>query len=214
MFTGLVRCVGEVRELARASGGARLVVSLGDLAGELEVGDSVAISGVCLTATDVQTGRAGFDVVGETLGRTTLGDFKPGARVNVEPALKIGDALGGHFVTGHVDGVATVRSRTPAGDGAEISFAAEDSVLADVVTKGSVAVDGVSLTVAALEEGAFRVALIPHTLSATTLDALAPGARVNVETDMLVKAVRRVLEGSRGRGGGISEDFLREHGFA
>ena len=151
-------------------------------------------------------------MVAETLRRTTLGDLRAGSRVNLEAALRAGEALGGHFVTGHVDGVGTLRSRKPVGDGAECTFAAERDLLADVVTKGSVAVDGVSLTVAAIEEGAFRVALVPHTLRETILGDLAPGSRVNIETDMLVKAVRRIIQGARG--GGLSEGFLREHGFA
>ncbi len=213
MFTGLVKATGVVEELRRTSLGARLVVSLGRLADGAAVGDSISVSGACLTVAGLTGERAAFDVVEETLGKTTLGDLRPGARVNLEAALRAGDALGGHFVTGHVDGVGTLRSRTPVGDGAECAFAAERDVLADIVMKGSVAVDGVSLTVAALEEGAFRVALVPHTLKETTLADLAPGARVNVETDMLVKAVRRIISGGRA-GGGLSEQFLREHGFA
>ena len=212
MFTGLVRGIGVVEEMRPTPGGARLVVSLGDLAGGAGVGDSISVAGTCLTAAEVAGGRATFDVVEETLRRTTLGDLRAGSRVNLEAALGAGDALGGHFVTGHVDGVATLRSRKPVGEGAECTFAVERDLLADVVTKGSVAVDGVSLTVAALEEGAFRVALVPHTLRETTLGDLAPGSRVNIETDMLVKAVRRILQGAGG--GGLSERFLRDHGFA
>lgn len=212
MFTGLVKDIGVLKELRRTSGGARLVVSLGRLAGGAAPGDSISVSGACLTAAELDGDRAAFDVVEETLRRTTLGDLRAGSKVNLEAALRAGDALGGHFVTGHVDGVATLRSRNPVGEGAECTFAAERDLLADVVTKGSVAVDGVSLTVAALEEGAFRVALVPHTLRETTLGDLAPGSRVNIETDMLVKAVRRIIQGAGG--GGLSEGFLREHGFA
>ena len=212
MFTGLVKDIGVVDELRRTSGGARLVVSLGRLADGAAAGDSISVSGACLTAAELDGERAAFDVVEETLRRTTLGDLRAGSRVDLEAALRAGDALGGHFVTGHVDGVATLRSRKSVGEGAEFLFAAERDLLADVVTKGSVAVDGVSLTVAALEEGAFRVALVPHTLRETTLGDLAPGSRVNIETDMLVKAVRRIIQGAGG--GGLSERFLREHGFA
>ena len=215
MFTGLVRSTGTVESVRPAPGGARILITGGDLGDRVGVGDSVAVSGVCLTATDVAGGgaRLSFDVVKATLGRTTLGDLAAGARVNLEPALRAGDALGGHFVTGHVDGTATLASRRTVGDGAELAFEAEEEVLADVFPRASVAVDGVSLTVARLEKGRFAVALVPHTLSHTTLGDLAPGARVNVETDMLVKAVRRVVEGPRA-GGRLTEDYLREHGFA
>ena len=217
MFTGLVRATGRVEGVATSPEGARIAVGVAGLGRAVAVGDSISVSGVCLTATEVAAGgeRASFDVVRETLERTTLGALARGARVNLEPALAAGEALGGHFVTGHVDGTAALAARRAVGDGAELEFEADDVILQDIVRKGSVAVDGVSLTVARLGEGRFGVAAIPHTLSATTLGGLSPGARVNVETDMLVKAVRRVIEGAGGAGGGgISEGFLREHGFA
>ncbi|MHC5055115.1 MAG: riboflavin synthase [Planctomycetota bacterium] len=221
MFTGLVKAVGEVDSAKPTPEGARLVASLGvlqgggaqALGGAVEVGDSIAVAGVCLTVVDVADGgaRVSFDVVKETLDRTTLGGLAPRARVNLEPALRVGDALGGHFVTGHVDGAAKLVSRKVVGDGAELTFEADAALLQDVVPKGSVAVDGVSLTVARLAPSTFTVAAIPHTLSATTLGDLAPGARVNVETDMLVKAVRRIVSAE---GGGLTLDTLRKHGFA
>ena len=218
MFTGLVKAVGEIESARPTPAGARIAVALSGgaeaLGGQIEIGDSVAVSGACLTAVEVTDCGAhiAFDAVKETLDRTTLGGLKPGARVNLEPALRMGDALGGHFVTGHVDGVARLASRKAVGDGTELVFEAAREILADIVPKGSVAVDGVSLTVARLDSSGFTVAAIPHTLAATTLGDLAPGARVNVETDMLIKAVRRVVSG--GSGGDISLDFLREHGFA
>jgi riboflavin synthase len=216
MFTGLVRTVGKVESAKPTPAGARIVVSLPggveSLGVPVEVGDSVCVSGVCLTAVEVAGGgaRLAFDAVRETLDRTTLGRLAPGARVNLEPALRVGDALGGHFVTGHVDGAAKFASRKAVGDGAELTFEAASALLADMVPKGSVAVDGVSLTVARLAPSTFTVAAIPHTLSVTTLGDLARAERVNVETDMLVKAVRRIVGG----GGGLSLDTLREHGFA
>ena len=216
MFTGLVREVGRAVSLARTSSGAELRVDVKGLAAGLAVGDSVSISGACLTMTELSGSAATFDVVEETLRRTTLGRLRGGDKVNLEPSVRAGEPLGGHFVTGHVDGVATCRSRRGVGEGAEVFFeglATEDALLADVVEKGSIAVDGVSLTVAGLDPRGFSVALVPHTLRETTLGELAPGARVNVETDLLVKAVCRVI--SRARGGeDISLDFLREHGFA
>jgi riboflavin synthase len=217
MFTGLVKTVGEVESVKPTPAGARLVVSISGGADALgcsvEIGDSVAISGVCLTAVEVADGSASvsFDAIKETLDCSTLGALRAGARVNLEPALRVGDALGGHFVTGHVDGTAKFSSRKAIGDGAELVFEASLELLADIIPKGSVAIDGVSLTVARLDACAYTVAAIPHTLSATTLGDLARGAQVNVETDMLVKAVRRIIAGPKGD---ISLDFLREHGFA
>ncbi len=217
MFTGLVRTVGTLDAAKPTPAGARLVVSLpggADAFGvPVEVGDSVSVAGVCLTAVEIADGGSAvaFDAVRETLDRTTLGKLAPGARVNLEPALRVGDALGGHFVTGHVDGAAKFASRKAVGDGAELTFEADPALLADIVPKGSVALDGVSLTVARLARSTFTVAAIPHTLSVTTLGGLAPAERVNVETDMLVKAVRRIVTG---KGGGLTLDSLREHGFA
>jgi len=220
MFTGLVKAVGKVDAAKPTPEGARLVVLLQDgseaLGRPVEVGDSVSVAGVCLTAVEISEiadggARIAFDAVRETLDRTTLGNLKTGARVNLEPALRVGDALGGHFVTGHVDGEAKFASRKAVGDGAELTFEAGAALMADIVPKGSVAVDGVSLTVARLAGSTFTVAAIPHTLSVTTIGDVAPGARVNVETDMLVKAVRRIVSGG---GGGITLDSLREHGFA
>lgn len=216
MFTGIVREVGTIESVARTSGGAKLRVGLGSLAADVAVGDSIAVSGACLTVSELSGGVAAFDAVEETLRRTTLGELAPGAKVNLEPPVRAGEPLGGHFVTGHVDGVATCRSRRDVGEGAEVFFEVpetEDTLLADVVEKGSVAVDGVSLTVAKLDRSGFIVALVPHTLRRTTLGSLKPGARVNVETDLLVKAVRRVISRLRGKDE-VSLESLREHGFA
>jgi riboflavin synthase len=213
MFTGLVREIGNVKGVARTAGGARLHVDLGGLAADTKVGDSVAVSGACLTVAELSGEVAAFDVIEETLKRTTLGELASGAKVNLEPAVRAGEPLGGHFVTGHVDGVATCRSRREIGEGAEVTFDLADALLGDVVEKGSISLDGVSLTVAKLEMAGFAVALVPHTLRETTLGSVRPGAHVNVEADLLVKAVRRVI--SRARGGrDVSLDFLREHGFA
>jgi len=220
MFTGLVKAMGEIESAKPTSAGARIAVALSGgaeaLGAGIAIGDSISVSGACLTAVEISEiagggSRIAFDTVKETLDRTTLGGLKPGECVNLEPALRVGDALGGHFVTGHVDGVATLVSRKTVGDGAELVFEAAPEIIADIVPKGSVAVDGVSLTVARLDSSGFTVAAIPHTLAATTLGELARGARVNVETDMLVKAVRRIIGGPKGD---ISLDFLRAHGFA
>ena len=185
MFTGLVREVGEVVSFEDG----RLVVECGTVA---EVGDSVAIAGVCLTVVKSGNGRLAFDVVPETFGRV-----KPFAgHVNVEPALRAGDPLGGHQVQGHVDGVGRVASVDAEGDDVRVRIEAEPDLLRYCVDKGSVTVDGVSLTVAAIDETGFEVALIPLTLTATTLSRLAPGDAVNLETDVLAKYVEKLLPGT------------------
>lgn len=217
MFTGLVRAVGEVLRAERRSGGMLLGVKLGGLPTELaapEVGDSLAVSGCCLTVKELEGGAALFDVVEETLSRTTLGSWRPGRRVNLEPPLRAGDPFGGHFVTGHVDGVAEVRTVRPLGASVELELSAGAEIMRCIVLKGSVAVDGVSLTVASLAGACFGAALVPHTLAVTTLGELRPGDAVNVETDLIVKAVRRTLEASGRAGDGPTLEFLREHGFA
>jgi riboflavin synthase len=214
VFTGLVRAVGKLTNVTRTATGADLTVDLGGLASGAAIGDSFAISGVCLTVTSLSGDVAKFDAVNETLRITKLGDLSAPCDVNLEPALRAGDAFGGHFVSGHVDGTATLVAVEPTGDGSELTFTADEPLLADVVPKGSIAIDGVSLTISRLERGSFRIAVIPHTLASTTLGSLRAGARVNIETDMLVKAVRRVLTGGTGERGKLTVDFLKEHGFA
>jgi len=170
--------------------GERLRIRAPETAAVTEVGDSVSVAGVCLSAVAAENGSLVFDVVPETLRRSTLGRLGESARVNVEPALRAGEPLGGHFVQGHVDGVARVRTVTE--EGFELEAPAD--LLRYCVEKGSVAVEGVSLTVAALGEEAFTIALVPHTREATTLGALAPGDEVNLEVDVLAKYVERLLE--------------------
>ena len=193
MFTGLVREIGTVVSLNGGESGVRLELEAPRTAAVAMVGDSVAIDGVCLTVVAVAGDRLAFDAVPETLARTSLGSLAAGAQVNLEPALRAGDALGGHYVQGHVDGVGTVRSVEPEGDGRRIWLDAPTELLRYVVVKGSIAVQGTSLTVAALDGGGFAVALIPHTLAATTLGTLEPGQRVNLEADVLAKYVERLL---------------------
>ena len=184
VFTGIVRELGSVA----AFDGSRLVVEAS--ATEAAVGDSIAIDGVCLTVVERDDGRFAFDVVAETLGRTTLGELAAGDRVNVEPALRAGEPLGGHIVQGHVDGVGSVRS---VGEPVWIDAPAE--VLRYCVEKGSITVDGVSLTVAALDDAGFAIALVPHTLAVTTLGDAKPGIAVNLEVDVLAKYVERLTMG-------------------
>ena len=184
MFTGIVRELGRVV----AFDGARLLVEAPQTIAEL--GDSVAIDGVCLTVVEHDGDRLAFDVVAETLDRTTLGALTAGEPVNVEPALRAGEPLGGHIVQGHVDGVGHVRSVSE-----PFWIDAPADVLRYCVEKGSIAVDGVSLTIAALDDGGFAVALVPHTLAATTLGAAKPGTAVNLEVDVLAKYVERLTMG-------------------
>ena len=193
MFTGLIREVGRVAGVDGGPGGVRLTVEAPATAREAQLGDSIALSGVCLTVVDRADGRLAFDAVPETLARTSLRTLEPGSRVNVEPALRAGEPLGGHYVQGHVDGVGSVRAVEPEGDGRRIWFDAPAELLRYVVEKGSVAVEGTSLTVAALDRRGFAVALIPHTLEQTTLGELAPGVPVNLEVDVLAKYVERLL---------------------
>ncbi len=201
MFTGIVQAVGEVRALERRGDGARarIATPAGFLEG-VAVGDSVAVSGVCLTAVAVAPGAFEADLSGETLARSTLGALAPGARVNLEKALTPSTPLGGHLVTGHVDGVATVTAREAAGGAVRMAFAIPRALARYVARKGSVCVDGVSLTVNAVTEEGFEVALVPHTLAVTTLGALRPGARVNLEVDIVARYLERLLEGRGGEG--------------
>jgi riboflavin synthase len=193
MFTGLIREVGAVVSLAGGDDGVRLVVAAPAAAAAAAPGDSISIDGVCLTVVEVGEGRLGFDAVPETLARTSLQTLEQGSRVNLEPALRAGEALGGHYVQGHVDGVGNVRSVEAEGDGRRIWFDVDEAQLRYLVEKGSVAVQGTSLTVAALDDSGFAVALIPHTLGATTLGSLEAGDPVNLEVDVLAKYVEKLL---------------------
>lgn len=171
----------------------RLQVEAPRTAPAVELGGSIAVDGVCLTVVEVGEGRVAFDAVPETLSRSALRTLEPGSRVNLEPALRAGDAMGGHVVQGHVDAVGAVRSVEPEGDGRRMWFDAPDAVLRYVVEKGSIAVQGASLTVAGLDDAGFAVALIPHTLAETTFGDLVPGSPVNLEADVLAKYVERLL---------------------
>lgn len=194
MFTGLIQAVGSILGLESRGGDLRLHVDCADLAlDRLHAGDSVSVSGVCLTALDIQPGRFSADVSRETLNCTTLGQLQPGTRVNLEPALTLATPLGGHFVSGHVDGVAMVAAITDDGRSQRWSFAAAPELMRYIASKGSVAVDGVSLTVNEVENGCFGVNLIPHTLAHTAFGTLAVGARVNVEVDLIARYVERLL---------------------
>jgi riboflavin synthase len=191
MFTGLVQAPGRVARRVPAADGVRLAVAT-PLAAELAAGDSVAVNGVCLTAVDPGPDCFSADVVAETLRRSALGPLAEGAAVNLELPLRAGDRLGGHIVQGHVDGVGIVEGVEPEGLGRLVRVSAPPEVLRYVVAKGSIALDGVSLTVADVDEEGFSVALIPETLERTTLGGLDAGTAVNLEVDVIAKYVEKL----------------------
>ena len=193
MFTGIVRERGRVVAAEGGPEGVRLEIEAPRIAETTAVGDSVSIDGSCLTAERVVDGRIAFHAVPETVRRTALAQLEPGVDVNLEPALRAGDPLGGHYVQGHVDGVGRIRASNPEGEGRRVWIEAPPEVLRYCVEKGSIAVQGVSLTIAELTDDAFAVALVPHTLAETTLGSLQPGDLVNLEADVLAKYVERLV---------------------
>ena len=192
MFTGIVTDVGTVERMDADQNGARLRVRT-RLAGELSAGDSVSVNGACLTAATVDGDAFEADVVNQTLQLTSLGPLEPGERVNLELPMRLSDRLGGHLVQGHVDGTGEVLGSTEEGVGRRLRIRAPDELRRYLVERGSVAVDGVSLTIAALADGAFEVALVPETLERTTLGAAEQGSRVNLELDVIARYVERLV---------------------
>jgi riboflavin synthase len=212
MFTGLISDTGVVERLEPGAGGARITIRPTSLpVDELDPGESVACNGACLTVVERGGGRMTFDAVPETLARTTLGAWKQGTRVNLERALRLSDRLGGHMVQGHVDGVGKVLARVTEGLGARLTVSLPPGIAPLVAEKGSIAIDGVSLTVARAGRDRFEVALIPETLSRTILGAAAPGTQVNLEADVVARHVARLreFEGTSG----ISEASLKDWGY-
>jgi riboflavin synthase len=194
VFTGIIEELGSVRAIDRREGGARLEIAASTVLADARAGDSIAVNGCCLTVVDRGDGWWAADAVIETLERTALGSLARDDAVNLERPLRLSDHLGGHLVQGHVDAVGHVAARTPLADGStRFTFSAPPDALRYVVEKGSVAVDGISLTVAALGDDSFDVAVIPHTLSVTTLGHKDPGAAVNLEADLIAKYVERLL---------------------
>ena len=194
MFTGLIIELGEVQTLERRGPGARLALRGRKIFNGLELGDSIAVNGVCLTVSTTEKDLAAFDVSGETLINTNLGALKRGDRVNLEPSMRPDTKLGGHFVTGHVEASGTIRSRRAEGNAERIEIVAPASVLKFLVPKGSVAVDGISLTVVDLMQDAFSLMIIPHTSQQTTIGFKRVGESVNLEPDIIAKYVEKMLK--------------------
>ncbi len=220
MFTGIIEEVGELRERRAMEGGARITVSCGLVWKDLAVGDSVCVSGVCLTAVESGRGRFVADVSEESLRRSTLGGLAAGAPLNLERALALGSRLGGHIVQGHVDGVGKTKSLLAVGEGRVYRFTCPPEIREYMVEKGSIAVNGISLTVSRLAEADFEVAAIPHTIESTNLKSLRVGDGVNLEVDIIAKYVRGYLdhgmsgeENAAADGGSLYRKLL-EGGFA
>jgi riboflavin synthase len=221
MFTGLIEEVGIVRRLEQGLEGGRLSVNAGTVLEGTRVGDSIAVSGACLTVVALRGDGFTVECMPETLTRTTLGGLRPGSPVNLERSLMWGGRLGGHLVLGHVDGVGEVLAVRREGIAWVVRISLPAAVAGCVAAKGSIAVDGISLTVLAMDGEAFEVGIIPHTLKETTMRAVKAGMRLNLEADVLARYVLQALQ-SRGEGaqgaapasGGLTEEFLREQGFA
>lgn len=213
MFTGIVRHQGTVKAVRLGAGGSRLSIGCSELAASVAHGASVCVDGVCLTVADVRSPVLEFDVISETLERSTLRSLRVGAHVNLEPSLRAGDPIDGHLVQGHVDGTAELVRRDASAAQHVLHFSAEPQVRPYIIPKGSIALDGVSLTIAGISHDGFSVALIPTTLELTTLERLRVGDRVNVESDMIVRTIVHRLD-TQTPTDSLTHDHLRSCGFA
>jgi riboflavin synthase len=213
MFTGLIETICTVKSVSRAGGSMVLTIDLGALAKESKTGDSIAINGACLTIARLRGNLASFDVSAETLAKSTLGKLKLSSEVNVERSLKASDRFGGHFVLGHVDGTATVDAIDKSGEFANIKFAAKGELLNAIIAKGSVAIDGISLTITSVDQNSFGVSIIPETLKRTTLGKVKIGDCVNIETDIIVKTIKRQLDEILPKKQGLTAEKLKQLGY-
>ena len=198
MFTGIIQGLGRVEKISAVKGdgkAAQMTIELGRLAKGLKVGDSVSINGACLTVVEVKKGKASFEMVGETMKKTALGSLTIGDKVNIERSLRFGDTIDGHFVLGHVDGIGTIIEKVKQKNQTKLWIKIDKKLIKYVVPKGSIAIDGISLTVVDVLKDKISVALIPHTLAVTTLGIKDKGDKVNVEIDLLGKYARKVLTG-------------------
>lgn len=219
MFTGLIEGTGTLLRIDRHGPDAKMIIQAGFSGGNFVLGESISVDGACLTVTSFSGSTFTADVSAETLARTTLGRKASGARLNLERALRLGDRLGGHLVTGHVDGLGLFRERRPEGQSVRLFFEAPPYLMRYIIEKGSVAINGISLTVNGVSEKGFDVNIVPHTASETTTGDLKPGDEVNIETDLIGKYVAKMLTawGQPSEKGGsesrIDVDFLKKHGF-
>ena len=213
MFTGIIQLVSSVKSVSPSAGGIVLSVDLQKFANEIKIGDSISINGACLTVTKLANGLASFDVSGETIEKTTLGKITAGSKVNIELAMKADDRFGGHFVLGHVDGTAIIKKIDKQGEFVNMTFTAPKDLISQMIPKGSVAIDGISLTVAAMDNESFTVALIPQTLKETNLAFAKVGQKVNIETDIITKSVKKHLESMGIAKDRMTIDKLKDLGF-
>ena len=213
MFTGLIETICLVKSVSRSTGSMLLTIDLGELADESKIGDSIAVNGACLTISKLESSLATFEVSAETLAKSTLGRLQPPSQINIERAMKATDRFGGHFVQGHIDGTATIKTIERLGEFADIRFATEADLLEQMVVKGSVAVDGVSLTIASVDGTGFSVTAIPETLKRTTLGRARIGDEVNVETDIIVKTIKKQLGKILPQAQPLTAEKLRQLGF-
>jgi riboflavin synthase len=215
MFTGIIQTVGEVRRLDTRAGDLRMVIGCGDMdMSTVALGDSIAVSGVCLTAVEIGGDSFTADVSGETVSCTTLGDFVVGTRVNLEMAMTPSTRLGGHLVSGHVDGVGEVKQRWSDGRSERFRIEAPMALARYIAAKGSICVDGISLTVNAVQDNAFELNIVPHTLAATTMAEFAAGRRVNLEVDIIARYLERLLSAPGvSEEGGVTRELLAARGF-
>lgn len=216
MFTGIIQAVGSIRRRQATGDDMRMTIAVGELdLSRAAIGDSIAVNGVCLTAVTLGADSFEADVSGETLARSTLGGLCEGDAVNLEMALTLGTPLGGHLVSGHVDGIGEVVERRPDGRSERFRIKAPDNLARYIAEKGSVCVDGVSLTVNAVDGSVFDLNIVPHTLTATTIGGFRPGRKVNLEVDIIARYLERLMLGERAAEGGqgLTLDVLRQHGF-
>ncbi len=216
MFTGIIQAVGNLAALTQKNGDVRICIDSAALKlSEVSIGDSIAVSGVCLTVVELSGDSFSADVSGETIACTRFAGFRPGDKVNLEKALTPSTPLGGHLVTGHVDGVGTVTGRRDEGRSVRLSVKAPPALARYIATKGSICIDGVSLTVNTVRGAEFEMNIVPHTLQATTLGELVLGQAVNLEVDLIARYLERLLLGERAAtpGATVTREFLEQHGF-
>ena len=217
MFTGIVEEIGQIKGVQRNVKSVRLTIAAGKVLEDVKLGDSIAVNGVCLTVTEFSFASFVADVMPETMKRSNLGSLGPGARVNLERALRLSDRLGGHIVSGHIDGMGQIIGKKQDDNAIWISIEAPPAILRYIIEKGSVAIDGISLTVAYVDDHSFKVSIIPHTQDETTLVGLKVGTKVNLENDLTAKYIEKFLffnkEGKKNEKSSLTMNLLEENGF-